>query len=537
MSATPTIERFDAIVIGAGLTGLYQLWALRRLGLNVRVIEAAPSVGGTWYWNCYPGARTDSPSDIYQYWFSDELLQDWDWSQRFVGQQESERYFNHVADRFDLRKDIVFNSRVQSAIWDEGQSIWKVTTEPGQCYEAPFVVMALGPLSAPMVPPFVGHDVFKGQLIHSARWPRTGVDLKGKRVGVIGTGATGIQIVQTIAAEVEHLTVFQRTANYALPMHNLRYSDADRASIRARYPQTREIVNQTFVGFADLPDGRAYFSLSVEERRATLERLWSDGSLRLWVAGFSEIFFDAKVSEEISSFVRDKIRARIMDPYVAKKLVPTDHGFGTRRVPLENGYYEAFNRDNVDLIDIKATPIECFTPTGIRTSAGDIELDVIILATGFDAGTGALTSIDIRGRDGVSLRESWKRDIRTTMGLQIHGYPNLFTTAAPYAPVAAFCNAPTCLQHQVKWITDCIESMRTKGRRLIMPTFETEQAWLAHHDELANQTLVAKTKSWYTGANVEGKPSRLISYIGGVPAYQQACAKVQELDYQGFEIA
>ncbi|WP_428312787.1 flavin-containing monooxygenase [Hydrocarboniphaga sp.] len=537
MSAPKSAERFDALVIGAGLTGLYQLWALRRLGMKVRVIEAAPGVGGTWYWNCYPGARTDSPSDIYQYWFSDELLQDWNWSQRFVAQEESERYFNHVADRFDLRKDISFNARVKAAIWNERSSTWTLTTEDGQLYEAPFVVMALGPLSAPMLPPFAGHESFEGQLVHSARWPREGIDLKGKRVGVIGTGATGIQIVQTIAAEVGHLTVFQRTANYALPMLNRRYNDADHAEIRARYPQTREIVNKTFVGFADPPDGREYFSLSAEERLATLERLWADGSLRLWVAGFTEIFFDPKVSEAVSDFVRGKIRARIDDPKIAEKLVPTDHGFGTRRVPLENGYYDMFNRDNVDLVDIKATPIECFTPKGIRTSAGEIELDVIILATGFDAGTGALTSIDIRGRDGISLRDSWKKDIRTTLGLQIHGYPNLFTTAAPYAPVAAFCNAPTCLQHQVQWITDCIGYLRQHGRRLIMPTAETEQAWLAHHDELANMTLVAKTRSWYTGANVEGKQQRLLSYIGGVPAYQEACAKVQQCEYQGFELA
>ena len=537
MSTPTSPERFDAVIIGAGLTGLYQLWSLRRLGMKVRVIEAASGVGGTWYWNCYPGARTDSPSNIYQYWFSDELLAEWDWSQRYAPQAESERYFNHVADRFELRKDIQFNARVEAMTWNEDRATWTVKTQQGEPVEAQFVITALGPLSAPVVPPFAGHESFKGRIVHTARWPREGIDLKGKRVGVVGTGATGIQVIQTIASEVRHLTVFQRTANYAVPMTNPRYDDADRAAIRAKYPQTREAIWRTFVGFDEQGETRPYFSLSPEERRATLERLWADGSLRIWVAGFMEIFFDVAASEEISSFVREKIRARIRDPKVAAKLVPNDHGFGTRRVPLENGYYDVFNRDNVDLVDLHEAPIECITPKGIRTAAGEIELDVIVLATGFDAGTGGLTAIDIRGRNGVSLRNEWKKDIRTTMGLQIHGYPNLFTTSAPYAPAAAFCNAPTCLQHQVQWITDCIAYLRKQGRRVIEPTAETEQRWLAHHDELASQTLVAKTKSWYTGANVEGKQQRLLSYIGGVPAYREACEKVKEGEYAGFEVA
>jgi len=402
---------------------------------------------------------------------------------------------------------------------------------------ARFLITALGPLSAPLVPPFKGHETFKGQIVHTARWPREGIDLKGRRVGVIGTGATGIQVIQSIAAEVDHLTVFQRTANYAIPMSNKRYSDADRAAIRARYPETREAIWTTFVGFDEPSVPHAYFDLSPAERRETLEKLWADGSLKIWVAGFMEIFFDAAASQEISEFVREKIRARIRDPKVAAKLVPQDHGFGTRRVPLENGYFEVYNRDNVSLIDLHEAPIECFTPKGIRTSAGEIELDVIILATGFDAGTGGLTAIDIRGRDGVSLRQQWKSEVRTTMGLQIHGYPNLFTTSAPYAPAAAFCNAPTCLQHQVQWITDCISYLGEHGRTVIEPSADTERAWLAHHDELAGATLVAKTRSWYTGANIEGKPNRLLSYIGGLPAYREACEKVKEKEYEGFELA
>ncbi|MGQ3056261.1 MAG: flavin-containing monooxygenase [Nevskia sp.] len=537
---SPAVNRsatVDALIIGAGFTGLYQLWSLRKLGLNVRVVDAASDVGGTWYWNCYPGARTDSPSHIYQYWFSDELLADWDWKQRYVDHTESSAYFRHVADRFDLRRDITFNSRVDSARWDESARRWQVTTSTGETIAARFLITALGPLSAPVVPPFKGHDRFKGRLVHTARWPREGVDLKGKRVGVIGTGATGIQVIQTIAPEVAQLTVFQRTANYAVPMINPTYGEAERAALRARYPQTREAIWTTFVGFDEAAESSPYFSLTPEQRRATLERLWADGSLRIWVAGFMELLTDAAVSEEISEFVREKIRARIRDPKLAAKLVPTDHGFGTRRVPLENGYFDVYNRDNVSLVDLHETPIVEITETGIRTSAGEIALDVIILATGFDAGTGGLTAIDIRGTGGRSLRSEWKGEVRTTMGLQIHGYPNLFTTSAPYAPAAAFCNAPTCLQHQVQWITECIEHLVKQGRTRMEPAAETEASWLAHHDELAAQTLVAKTRSWYTGANIEGKPSRLLSYIGGLPAYREACSEVQRKGYAGFELA
>lgn len=533
-------NEFDVVIIGAGFTGLYQLWSLRRLGLRVVALDAASGVGGTWYWNCYPGARTDSPSNIYQYWFSEELLAEWNWNERYAGQAESERYFNHVADRFELRKDIRLNTRVEKAQWNEDTATWSLSTDKGERFESRFVVTALGPLSAPVVPPFVGHERFRGRMVHTARWPREGIDLKGKRVGVIGTGATGIQVIQSIAPDVAHLTVFQRTANYAVPMSNPRYGDAERAAIRAKYPKTRKAIWTTFVGFDEQGETRPYFSIPAQERREILERLWSDGSLRIWVAGFMEIFFDQAVSDEISEFVREKIRARIRDPKVAEKLVPRDHGFGTHRVPLENGYFDVFNRDNVTLVDLRETPIQCITENGIRTSAGEVELDVIVLATGFDAGTGGLTAIDIRGRNGRSLREEWNKEVRTTMGLQIHGYPNLFTTSAPYAPAAAFCNAPTCLQHQVQWITDCIDHLVKNDRRVIEPTSETEQRWLQHHVELADMTLVTKTRSWYTGANIAGKQDRVhrvLSYLGGVPAYREACENVKQRGYEGFEVA
>ncbi|MDT0634488.1 NAD(P)/FAD-dependent oxidoreductase [Spectribacter hydrogenoxidans] len=530
-------QRVDAVIIGAGVAGLYQLYRLREQGLHVRVFDAASEVGGTWYWNRYPGARTDSLSHEYQYWFSDELLDEWNWQERFPSQSEIERYLNHVADRFDLRRDITFNTRVDAAHWDEATGQWKISTDTGETVAARFLITCLGPLSAPLVPPFEGHETFTGEIVHTARWPREGVDLAGKRVGVIGTGATGIQVIQTIAAEVEHLTVFQRTANYALPMHNPTYDDNDRAALRARYPAIRSQVHHTFAGFSEDLDERDAADLSPEERRHTLERLYEDGSLKLWIGGFKEVFFDEAINEEISEFVRERIRARIDDPAMAEKLVPTDHGFGTRRVPLETNYFEAYNRDNVDLVDIKAAPIECFTEAGIRTADTEYPLDVIILATGFDAGTGGLTGFDIRGRDGVALADQWSQEIRTTMGLQIHGYPNLFTTSAPFAPASAFCNAPTCLQQQVDWIADCIAYLERQGRRTIEPTPEMEQSWIDHHDELAAMTLIPRTKSWYTGANVAGKQQRLLGYIGGVNAYGQACEDLKAKGYEGFAIA
>ncbi len=536
-----TKQTVDAVVIGAGFSGLYQLYRLREQGLKVRVFDTASGVGGTWYWNCYPGARTDSPSHVYQYWFSDELLAEWDWKERFPAQPETERYLNRMADKFDLRDDITLNTRVTRAIWNDADARWTVSTESGdgqrETLSAQFLITCTGPVSAPVVPPFAGHASFKGPIVHTARWPKEGIDLRGKRVGIVGTGATGLQVIQTIASEVAELTVFQRTPNYAIPMRNPKYDDADRVAMRARYPETRKRVWDTFVGFDVDADPRAYADVAPEERRATLERLWADGSLNFWLSGFRESFFDQAVNDELSDFVRDKIRVRIKDPEVAAKLLPSDHGFGTKRVPLENGYFEVYNQPNVKLVDIRETPIERITETGLKTSAGEYAFDVLILATGFDASTGTLTRIDIRGRDGLSLKEHWGRDIRTAMGLQVHGFPNLFTTSAPFAPAAAFCNAPTCLQQQVDWISDCIRYVRAQpGAKTVEATREFEAKWIAHHDEIANMTLISKTKSWYTGANIEGKQHRVLGYLG-VGNYRAACEDVKAKGYEGFEIA
>lgn len=528
---------YDAIVIGAGVAGLYALHRLRDMGLKVRVLDAASEVGGTWYWNCYPGARVDSQSYIYQYWFSKELIDEWNWDERFPAQPETERYLNFVADKLDLRKDIQFNTRVDGAEWDAAQHLWHIHTEQGDSFDARYFVSCAGMLSAPNAPQFPGHEQYQGIIAHTARYPREGIDLKGKRVAVVGTGATGIQVIQTIASEVAELKVFQRTAQYGVAMRNYHYSDDERAEHKARASEYEKRVHGTFTGFDFDLDNGSWYDHTPEKRLEILEKTWADGSLAMWVGTFPEVLSDESVNAEISEFVRDKIRARVNDPELAEKLVPTEFGFGTYRVPLENGYYDAFNQDNVELVDARANPIVGFTKTGLKTTAAEYDVDVVILATGFDAGTGALTRMNIIGRDGRSLKEEWGQDIRTTLGLQVHGYPNLFTVAGPLAPSTAFCNMTTCLQHQVEWVADCISWLDKKGYKEIEPSTARQDAWVEHHDEVANATLIVKTNSWYTGANIDGKPRRLLSYIGGVPAYRQACDEAKNSEYEGFEAA
>jgi len=531
-STRPT--QLDAVIIGAGIAGLYQLYRLREQGLKVKAVETGDNVGGTWYWNRYPGARVDSPSHVYQYWFSKELNDDWNWSERFPPQPEVERYLNFVADRFDLRKDIQFGTRVTEASYDEAAKRWSITTDKDETLQAQYLISCGGMLSAPLIPQFAGQDEFKGRITHTARWPKD-LDLTGKRVGVIGTAATGIQVIQTIASQVGHLTVFQKAPEYAIPMNNPKLTDADRASSKKRFNELRHRVMRTFAGFDfDFMYGR-WADLSPEERRADLEETWEEGSLSFWVGLFPELFFDPQINEEISAFVRDKIRRRINDPALAKKLIPATYGFGTKRVPLETNYYEAFNRDNVELVDVNETPIERLTERGVQTADGKVhEIDILILATGFDAGTGALTRIDIRGRGGRSLKDEWSREIRTTMGLMIRGYPNLFTTGAPLAPAAALCNMTTCLQHQVDWITGCIGFMRAHHLTEFEPTKEAQDEWVKYHDEVANATLISKTDSWYMGSNVPGKQRRMLSFAGGVGTYHQKCEEVAIKGYPGF---
>ncbi|HOZ60140.1 MAG TPA: NAD(P)/FAD-dependent oxidoreductase [Nakamurella multipartita] len=529
-------DEFDAVILGAGVAGLYQLHQLRAQGLRVRVIDQATDVGGTWFWNRYPGARFDSEAYIYQYLFDEDLYKDWSWSEKFPGQPEIERWMHYVADRLDLRRDIQLGTAITSAHFDEDRDRWTIRTDRGDTLDAQFFISCAGMLSAPLADVFPGQGDFRGQLFHTSRWPASGVDLAGKRVGVIGVGATGIQVIQTIADQVAHLTVFARTPQYVLPMKSPQYGPAEQAAYKARFEELRATLPHTFTGF-EYDFEHVWADCSPERRRELLEEIYQDGSLKLWLAGFGEMFFDQAVSDEISEFVREKMRARLRDQRLIDILVPTDYGFGTHRVPLERGYLEVYHRNNVELVGVRDNPIARIVPEGIELADGTVhELDIIVMATGFDAGTGSLTRIDVRGRDGRRLAQDWGNDIRSMMGLQVYGYPNLLTTAIPLAPSAALCNMATCLQQQTEWITDAIAAVRARGASTIEPTAAGEQAWVDHHEEVVSTNLISKTSGWYLGSNVPGKPRRVLSYTGGVGTYRRKCADEAAADYPGFLI-
>ncbi|WP_046383414.1 flavin-containing monooxygenase [Pseudomonas veronii] len=533
------VTYLDAMVIGAGVAGLYQLYRLREMGLTVRAYDTASGVGGTWYWNRYPGARFDSQAEIYQYWFSEELYKSWQPTERFPAQPETEQWLNFVANRLDLKKDIQFNTRIAAAHFCEESGHWRVTTEAGETINTQYLISCCGMLSAPLSDRFPGQTDFNGQIYHTGLWPKDPVDFNGKRVAVVGTGATGIQVIQTIAPAVGSMKVFVRTPQYVIPMRNPKYSKEDWEKWGTQFHQLKKRVRETFAGFDYDFDAGPWAEKPPDERQAVLEQLWEDGSLAMWLASFPEMFFDEQVNEVVSEFVRIKMRERLQSrPDLCNLLIPTDYGFGTHRVPLESKYLEVYLQPNVEAVDCKQSPIERIVPEGIQTADGKIhEVDIIVLAVGFDAGSGALSRIDIRGRDNRSLREQWKQEIRTSMGLQIHGYPNLFTTGAPLAPSAALCNMTTCLQQQVDWITGCIEFAIQHGKQVVEASKEFEDDWVQHHDETAAKTLVVKTDSWYMGSNVDGKPRRLVSYIGGVGNYHRRCDEIAAQGYPGFEMA
>lgn len=528
--------KLDALVIGAGVGGIYQTYQLKQAGLNVRAFDAADDVGGTWYWNTYPGARFDSEGYIYQYLFDEDLYKGWGWSQKFPGQKEIERWFHYATDAMGVRDDIQFSTRIESAEYNDATQRWTVRTDKDETIDTQFLVSCAGMLSAPLTDLFEGQSEFRGRIFHTSRWPREGVDLAGKRVAVIGTGATGIQVIQTIAPEVELLKVFIRTPQFTLPMKNPSYTEADVKAYHDRFEHIRDTVGTTVAGF-EYDFTHDWAELTEEQRLQVLEDCYADGSLKLWLASFVAMFFDPEVSAFVSEFVRNKIEARLNDPKLIELLVPQpgDFGFGTHRVPLENGYYETFHRDNVEAIGVRHNPIKRIVPEGLELEDGTIhEVDVIIMATGFDAGSGALTQLDPKGREGRSLAEEWRREIRSTMGLMVHGYPNMLTTGIPLAPAAALCNMPTCLQQQTEWITELVQFMRANGHGVVEPTAEGEAAWVEHHDAVTQATLLAKTNSWYNGANVPGKPrGRVLSYLG-VGDFRERAAEVAAAGYKGF---
>ena len=530
------VGELDAIIIGAGFSGLYQLYSLReKLGLSVQVLEAGEGVGGTWYWNRYPGARCDSESHCYSYSFSNELQQEWDWSERYPEQPEIMRYLNHVADRFDLKRDIRFGARVTEARYDEAANRWQVATEAGERLTAKFLITAVGCLSSANVPNIPGLNTFAGRWYHTGQWPQERVDFTGKRVGLVGTGSTGIQATPVIAAAAAHLTVFQRTPNFSVPARNGPRTKEFWREIKANYDAIRHRMRMTTNGHDYFVSERLALDATVEERQALYEAAWEQGGLQ-FRSTFQDLLVDKAANDTAVEFIRSKIRQVVKDPAVAEKLTAFDHPYATKRPPIDTEYFETFNRDSVTLVDVRAAPIERVTPRGIQTRDAEYELDIIVFATGFDAMTGPLLRIGIHGRDGQSLRDKWEAGPRTYLGLQVEGFPNLFTITGPGSP-SVLCNMPVAIEQHVDWITDCIAYMREHGLERIEATAGAAEQWVEHVNEVANATLMPLAgSSWYLGANVPGKPRVFMPYAGGMARYRGICDDIAAKGYEGFLI-
>ena len=521
-STNPSTD-FDAIIIGAGVSGLYQLYRLRELGLTVRVFEAGSGVGGTWYWNRYPGARFDSESWTYGYSFSQELLEEWDWEEHFAGQPETERYLNYVADKFDLRRDIQFHSRVTAARYDEDTRSWDVELENGRRYSSRFLVTAIGVLSAATMPTIPGVKTFQGQSCHTHYWPKEPVRFEGKRVAVIGTGATGVQTITEVAKTPGHLTVFQRTPQWCAPLHNAKITPEEMRRIRDNYTEIFARCQETYGCFIHATDPRSTFEVTPEEREAFWEKLYGEPGFGIWMGNFRDILVDREANALISDFLARKIRQRVKDPGVAEKLIPKNHGFGTRRVPLESGYFEVYNQPNVKLVDITETPIERVTPTGIKTSDAEYEFDIIIYATGFDAITGAFDRINIRGVDGVSLKDKWKEGPQTFLGILVDGFPNMLMVMGPHAGLGNF---PRAAEYSADWVTGLVRFARDRGLSRVEATAAGATAWTDHVIASSEGLLFTEVDSWMTGINrnVEGKQvRRIMRYSGGHPKFRERC--------------
>ncbi|WP_254840542.1 flavin-containing monooxygenase [Natronomonas marina] len=534
---TPADADYDAVVVGAGFSGLYMLHRLRELGLSVRVYEKGDGVGGTWYWNRYPGARCDSESHIYCYSFSEELYEEWEWTERYPEQPEILEYLEFAADRLDLRDDIAFGTEVTRASYDEDSATWTVETADGDRVETRFFVSAVGCLSEPFKPDFDGLETFEGEWYHTARWPHEGVELDGKRVGVVGTGSTGIQFISASASRAGHLTVFQRTPNYAVPARNRPLDDEEYDEIRDRYDDIWERARNSRLGMPFEPDRNSARGLSDDEIRDLLEERWQQGGFRfLHAFEPGHVLSNAETNEVISEFIRERIRERVDDPETAEKLVPTDHPYGAKRPPMDYGdYYGTYNREDVSLVDVDANPIAEVTPDGVRTTADHYDLDVLVFATGFDAMTGALLAMDIRGRDGLPLESKWEGGPTTYLGLGVHGFPNLFTITGPQSP-SVLTNMPMSIEQHVEWIADCIAYMDRNGYDRIEPTETAERQWVSQTNMLADNMLFSEADSWYRGENVPDKPNVFTPFPGGLEMYRGICERVAEDDYDGFEL-
>ena len=536
-TSTATTE-VDAIVVGAGLGGLYALYRLRGLGMRAVAFEAGSGVGGTWFWNRYPGARCDVESLEYSYAFSDELQQEWTWPERYGTQPEILRYINHVADRFDLRRDVQLNTRVVSATFDEATRLWTVTTDKGDVVTASFCIMAAGNLSTPRVPSFKGIHDFKGKWYHTGLWPHEGVDFTGLRVGVIGTGSSGVQLIPIVAQQAKHLTVFQRTANYSLPANNHPMTADKEQAHKADYPARRKAAYDTPFGIAGFPPPtKSALEATEEERRDAYTKKWAEGGSISFLYAYTDLLVNKDSNDTASEFVRERIRSIVKDQRTAALLAPNDHPIGTKRLCLDTNYYQTYNRDNVTLIDVRSDPIAEITETGVRTHDTEYgPFDALIFATGFDAMTGALLEIDIRVENGAMLKDKWAGGPTTYLGLMVSGFPNMFIITGPGSP-SVKTQMIVAIEQHMDWIADCLQAMRDAGKTRIEASEDAETKWVQHVNDVADSTLYPLANSWYVGANIPGKPRVFMPYVGGFAGYKKTCDAIAAEGYKGFEIA
>jgi cation diffusion facilitator CzcD-associated flavoprotein CzcO len=532
-----SIEDLDVIIVGAGFAGLYLLDRLRNMGMAVQVFEAGGGLGGVWYWNCYPGARVDSPGPIYQY-SRDDVWRKWQFSELYPSWQELRDYFRYVDEKLDLSRDIRFNRRVNEAQFDPAHNHWIVRSSDDSVACARYLVLCTGLSAKPYIPDLPGLNDFAGERHHTALWPQQGLDMHGKRVGVIGTGASGVQVAQEAAGVAAHLTVFQRTPNLALPMRQKKLDDNTIRRMKEKYPEMFDRRTKTFAGFDYDALAKSALEVSDDERKATFERLWEIGGFAPWIGSFSDILLNEEANRTAYKFWRDKTRVRINDPAVAEILAPTEplHPFGVKRPSLEQHFYEIFNQGNVNLVDLRTTPIERVTRSGIKTAAGEYELNILVLATGFDAVTGGLTSIDIRGTQGETLKEKWAKGVRAHLGMAVAGFPNLLFVYGPQSP-NAFCNGPTCAEVQGNWIARLLDHLRQRNYTRVEATVPAEEAWRAQVLSLADATLFPRADSWYFGTNIPGKLREMLAFTGGLPAYIAKCRESAERGYDGFAIS
>jgi cation diffusion facilitator CzcD-associated flavoprotein CzcO len=536
MDSATTTKEVDAVVLGAGFAGLYMNYRLRdEMGLAVQVFEAGDNVGGTWYWNRYPGARCDSESYIYCYSFNKDLMQEWEWSGKYPEQPEILRYLNHVADRFDLRRNIKFKTRVTAAHYNESTSRWEIETDQGDRVTAKFFITGIGCLSSGQIPNIPGRDTFQGDWYHTGAWPHEGVDFRGKRVGVIGTGSSGIQSIPVIAQTAGHLYVFQRTPQYTIPARHGTVDKAFLDNVKQNYDEIYEKARRSLGGMPYAPIDRSALSVTDEEREAIYEQAWQEGGFKFLLNTFFDVSADRRANDTASEFIRAKIRQIVKDPDVAEKLVPVDHPFTSKRPLIDTNYFDTYNRDNVTLVDIRHAPIQEITPTGIRTEDGDYELDIIVFATGFDAMTGTFNRIDIEGRGGEKLKDKWAHGPVTYLGVSVAGYPNMFMITGPGSP-SVLSNMPVSIEQHVEFISGAIDYMRENGYDVIEADDGAEKEWVAHVNEVAEQTMFMLADSWYLGANIPGKPRVFMPYPGGVGPYRERCEEIAATGYPGFTL-